>query len=180
MRLFFALMVLILFAPLMTAETPLARSSDLEGGLAIRRPLPAEPAKPRIDRLTWTMLAVDGGARALDAYSTQRMLNNSCSSSLQITGTSTCNYEQILPAFITNHASGIYAFDGAVWLSEFAATRFLIEHHHRRIARFIPFIDFISTTSFAVNNLTLSIGDGVAVVPAASRSQHKRNQSRLH
>jgi hypothetical protein len=156
----------------MMAETPLAANSELDGGIGITRPLPAEPARPRIDRLTWTILAADGGARALDGYSTQRMLRNSCNSSLQRTGASTCNYEQNLPGFITNHAPGIYTFDAAVWLSEFAATKFLIQHHHRRIARFIPFIDCISTTSFAINNLTLSIGNSVAVAPAASRSRH--------
>jgi hypothetical protein len=176
MRAHFTLLVLALLAPLMTAEAPLTASSELEGGLVISRSLPAEAAKPRIDRLTWTLLAADGGARALDAYSTQRMLKNSCSSSFQRTGTSTCNYEQNLPGFIANHASGIYAFETAVWLSEYAATRFLIEHHHRRIARFIPFIDFISTTSFAVNNLTLSIGESSVVVSAASRSQSRRNR----
>lgn len=169
-------LLLILLAPLLPAETPLPSNSELEGGLAISRPLPAETAKPHIDRLTWTLLAADGGARALDAYSTQRMLKNSCSSILQRTGTSTCNYEQNLPGFIANHASGIYAFDTAVWLSEYAATRFLIEHHHRRIARFIPFIDFVSTTSFAVNNLTLSIGESGVAVSAASSSEHRRNR----
>jgi hypothetical protein len=171
-----ALLALILLAPMIGAETPLTASSELEGGLVISRPLPTETAKPRIDRLTWTLLAADGGARALDAYSTQRMLRNNCNSSLQRTGTSTCNYEQNLPGLITNHTPGIYAFDAAVWLSEFAATRFLIQHHHRRIARFIPFLDCISTTSFAINNLTLSIGESGAVVSAASRSQRNRNR----
>lgn len=176
MRSFSALLLFILLAPPITAETPLSSNSELDGGLVISRPLPTETARPRIDRLTWTLLAADGGARALDAYSTQRMLKNSCSSTLQRTGTSTCNYEQNLPGFIANHASGIYAFDTAVWLSEYAATRFLIEHHHRRIARFIPFIDLISTTSFAVNNLTLSIGESGAVVSAASSSKHRGNR----
>jgi hypothetical protein len=176
MRSFFAVIFFLFFAQLATAETPTGSTSVLEGGLVLRGPLPAQVAKPRIDRLTWTILAADGGARAMDAYSTQRMLRNNCSSSVQIAGTSTCNYEQNLPGFITNHAPGIYAFDGAVWFSEFAATRFLIQHHHRRIARFIPFIDFMSTTSFAVNNLTLSIGDGDEVASAASRTKHKGNR----
>ena len=172
MRLYLAFLSLLL-APLMMAETPLAANSELEGGLLVTRPLPAETARPRIDRLTWTILAADGGARALDAYSTQRMLKNSCSSGLKRTGTSTCNYEQNLPQFITSRASGIYAFDGAVWLSEFAATKFLVRHHHRRLARLIPLLDLLSTTSFAVNNLTLSIGDSDPVVSAATRSNHR-------
>ena len=176
MRSVSVLLAFILLAPLMLAETPLGPNSELEGGLVISRPQPAETVKPRIDRLTWTLLAADGGARALDAYSTQRMLRNNCNSSLQIAGPSTCNYEQNLPQFITNHTPGIYAFDAAVWLSEYAATRFLIEHHHRRIARFIPFLDCISTTSFAINNLTLSIGESGAVVSTASRSQRNRNR----
>src|ERR1700760_3892529 len=100
MRSVAVLLAFILLAPLMLAETPLGPTSELEGGLVISRPLPAEKAKPRIDRLTWSLLPADGGARALDAYSTQRMLRNNCNSSLQRTGTSTCNYEQNLPGFI--------------------------------------------------------------------------------
>ena len=139
-----------------------------------RRPIPSQAERPRIDRLTWTLLAADGGARMLDAYSTQRMLRNSCNSRQQRVGVSTCNYEQNLPGFIASNRSGIYAFEGAVWLTEVGATRFLIQHHHRRLARFISLIDFASTTSFAVNNLTLSIGPSKANVPTASKAQ--RNQ----
>lgn len=156
-------------AMIATAETPIGPISGLEGGFIQRRPLPAEMARPRIDALTWSLLAADGGARALDAYSTRRMLKNNCSSGIQMAGTSTCNYEQNLPGFIAKSPAGIYAFDGAVWLSELSATRFLIQHHHRRLARLIPFIDFISTTSFAVNNLTLSIGAGGTVALPASK-----------
>ena len=175
MRLYLAFLSLLL-SPLMMAETPSSTSSELSGGLVLSRPLPAETARPRIDRLTWTILAADGGARALDAYSTQSMLRNSCSSGLQMAGTSTCNYEQYLPGFISNHASGLYSFEGAVWLSEFAATRLLVRHHHRGLARLVPFVDFLSTTSFAVNNLTLSIGDGQLAVSPASTSKHKGNR----
>ena len=160
-------------AVIATAETPIGSASEREGERGESRPVPAEVAKPRIDRLTWALLAADGGARALDAYSTRRMLKNNCGSGLQMAGTSTCNYEQNLPGFITDHPAGIHAFDGAIWLTEFTATRFLIRHHHRRIARLIPVIDFLSTTSFAVNNLTLSIGVGGAAAPVASKSRHK-------
>ena len=167
MRLYLSLLPLLL-TPLLIAETPHSPDLELMGGIVLNRPMPSQVAKPRIDGLTWTFLIADGGARALDAYSTQRMLKNSCSSGIKMPGTSTCNYEQNLPGFIANHAAGIYAFDGAVWLSEVGATRFLIHHHHRRLARFVPFMDFISTTSFAVNNLTLSIsGNGGAVATAA-------------
>lgn len=172
MRSFFALL-LFAVAPLLMAESPTPTRSDMEGGFVLKRPTPAETSKPRIDRLTWSLLAADGGARALDAYSTQRMLKNSCSSGQEIIGVSTCNYEQNLPAFIAKSTTGIYAYDGAVWLSELAATRFLIQHHHRRLARFIPFIDFISTTSFAVNNLTLSVGQSGGVTAAATRAHFK-------
>lgn len=176
MRLYIALLSLLLASPMM-AETPLGANSEFEGGLMmLRRPFPAETAKPRIDRLTWTFLAADAGARALDAYSTQRMLKNSCNSGVKIAGTSTCNYEQNLPGFLANHESGIYAFEGAAWASEFAATRFLVRHHHQRLARFVPLIDFLSTTSFAVNNLTLSIGGNGAVAAAVSSSKHKGNR----
>ena len=175
MRPSFAFLFLLL-APMMMAETPMAANSELEGGMVLRRWLPAQTDRSHIDGLTWTILAADGGARALDAYSTHRMLKNNCSSGLQMADTSTCNYEQYLPGFISNHVSGLYSFESAVWLSEFAATRLLVRHHHRRMARLIPFMDFLSTTSFAANNLTLSIGDGEAVVPGASNLRHKRNR----
>ena len=167
----------LLLAPLMMAETPLATNNELEGGLMmVRRPLPTETARPRIDTLTWSFLAADGGARVLDAWSTRRMLKNNCSSGVQIAGTSTCNYEQNLPGFIANSTAGIYAYDGAAWLSEFAATRFLVRHHHQRLARFVSLMDFLSTTSFAVNNLTLSIGGNGAVAAVPSKSKHNGNR----
>jgi hypothetical protein len=174
MRLGFALLAFLLFAPL-NAETPLATDAELPSGITLKHSLPAETAKPRIDRLTWTLLAADGGARIFDAYSTRRMLKNNCNSGLQIAGTSTCNYEQNLPAFISNHASGLYAFEGAMWATEFTATRFLVHHHHPRLARLIPLIDILSTTSFAVNNLTLSIGGNRAVAATPSNSNHNRH-----
>jgi hypothetical protein len=175
MHLYFSLLLLF-FAPLLTAETPSAPSLDFEGGFTYRRPIPNEVERPRIDRLTWTFLAADGGARILDAYSTRRMMKNSCSSGKQMVGVSTCNYEQNLPGFIANSAGGIYAFEGAAWLTELGSTRFLIQHHHRRLARFISLIDFASTTSFAVNNLTLSIGKSQAIGTAASESNRNRNR----
>jgi len=170
MRWFSAAFFLLVLASMVTAETPPGSTSDLDGGFVQRRPIPVEMARPRIDGLTWTFLAADGGARALDAYSTQRMLKNSCSSGVQMAGTSTCNYEQNLPGFIANHASRIYAFEGAVWLSEFTATRFLVRHHHQRLARFVPLMDFLATTSFAVNNLTLSIGGSGSVAGADAQA----------
>jgi hypothetical protein len=171
MRLFSVLFLFVL-TPLLMAETPGPTISDLEGAF-IMKPPSAETARPRIDGLTWTFLAADGGARALDAYSTRRMLRNNCSSAQQMVGVSTCNYEQNLPGFLANSAGGIYAFDGAVWLSELGATRFLVQHHHRRIARLILFMDFVSTTSFAVNNLTLSVGESTGVTATASRAHFR-------
>jgi hypothetical protein len=170
----FVFLVSFLFSgPWMMAETAPGTNAELEGAFLMRRPLPVEMAKPRIDRLTWTFLAADGGARMLDAYSTHRMLKNRCGAGVRMAGTSTCNYEQNLPGFISNHASGLYSFEGAVWLSEFATTRLLVRHNHRRLARFVPLMDFLSTTSFAVNNLTLSIGDGGTVVAGASKPKSR-------
>ena len=169
----YSVLLLLVFSPLLMAESPRGADAVVEGQPIVRPTLPAETASSRIDGVTWTLLGAAGGARALDAYSTQRMLKNSCSSGQKRIGVSTCNYEHNLPAFIGNHASGIYAVDGAVWLSELAATRFLIRHNHPRLARLVPFIDFISTTSFAVNNLTLPIGEDGGVVQASSNSKIK-------
>ena len=170
----FHVLLLVVFAPLlMVAESPDGTAYSLAGGFVMKRPLPAEPTKPRLDRLTWTLLVADGGARALDAYSTERMLKNSCNSGQKMLGVSTCNYEQNLPRFIANHPAGIYSLDATVWLSELAATRMLVKHNHRRLARFAPLMDFLSTTSFAVNNLTLSIGKSGGVSSASSRIRLK-------
>ncbi|WP_348264272.1 hypothetical protein P8935_06995 [Telmatobacter sp. DSM 110680] len=167
---------LFLLAPLLMAKTPGPAKSDLESAFVLKPPA-AQTARPRIDRLTWTFLAADGGARMLDAYSTTRMLKNNCSSGQKMVGVSTCNYEQNLPAFIANSTGSIYAFDGAMWLSELGATRFLIRHHHRRIARFISILDFASTTSFAVNNLTLSVGESADATAVASQSHFRIQKS---
>jgi len=167
---------ILVFVTKAMAETPPGLPSELESGRGQKRPVTAETARPRIDGLTWSLLAADGGARALDAYSTRRMLKNGCNSGLQMAGTSTCNYEQNLPGFIANHPAGIYVFDGATWLSEFTMTRVLIHHHHERLARIVPLIDFLSTTSFAVNNLTLSIGNGVSANAMRSGLKRKRNR----
>ena len=160
----------------LVAETPIGANTELESAMMVRRETPTETAKPRIGRFTWTLLAAAGGARALDAYSTQRMLKNNCSSGRQIAGTSTCNYEQNLPGVIANHKAGIYAFDGAVWASEFIVTRLLVRHHHPRLARLVPLIDFLSTTSFAVNNLTLSIGGNRSVAAVQFNLKHNRSR----
>jgi hypothetical protein len=172
MRYLMALLVFLCSTTFLTAETP-DNTSGVEGsGVVLRFPRPEVTAKPRFDGLTWALLAADGGARALDAYSTRRMLRNNCNASAPMPGTSTCNYEQTLPGFITNRATTVYAFEGAVWGSEFLATRFLVRHHHARLAKFIPLIDTLSTTSFAINNLTLSIGHGeTAAMPAAAQIQ---------
>ena len=175
MRLWILLLSLLLI-PSMRSETPPGTDSELAGPMILKRPLPEETARPRIDRRTWTLLAAAGGARTLDAWSTVRMLKNNCSSGIPTLGTSTCNYEQNLPAFIANHPSGIYAFEGAAWVSEFTATRYLVRHHHLRLARFVPFIDLLSTTSFAVNNLTLSIGGDKSATSATSKSNHARHR----
>ena len=174
-----AAIILFASAALALAEKPSSSSTDarldLEGSFLQRAPRPAETVKPRIGRFTWTLLAADGGARAFDAWSTRRMLRNNCSSGVAMPGTSTCNYEQNLPGFIANHPSGLYAFEATAWASEFAATRFLIHHHHPRIARLIPLFDALSTTSFAVNNLTLSIGGGnFPVSPSNAIGSRKR------
>jgi hypothetical protein len=153
------ILFLFVFAPLVIAESPIGPVAVSEGGATLEQTIPAAPVpKPRIDATTWALLGTDGAVRALDAYSTHRMLKNDCSLNLQMPGVSTCNYEQNLPGFLTHHASALYAFEGSVWMAEYAAVRLLERHHHRRLARFIPLIDILSTTSFAVNNLTLSIG----------------------
>jgi len=147
---------LFLLAPLMMAETPVGANSDLEGGFVVRRRYRPKQSGPRIDALTWDNSLLPMAELAYwDAYSTQRMLKNSCSSGCKWLAHPRATTSRICLDHRESRIREFTRFDGAFWLSEFATTRFLIQHHHRRIARFIPFIDFISTTSFAVNNLTL-------------------------
>jgi len=135
--------------------------------------------RPRIGAATWTLLAADGAARALDAYSTHRMLRNQCGSRQNAPADPTCNVEDYLPHVISAHESALYAFEGTAWLTEYLSVRFLVNKHHPRLARLIPLIDVCVTAPFAVNNLTLPIyGDGELAAGNDTSSRATRSEYR--
>ena len=173
MRVASVLLVLV-FAPLVKAELPNEPMTAMEGAFTRGLQLPTAASKPHIDAATWTLLGADAAARALDGYSTHRMFKTDCSFEHKRPTARLCNYEQFLPDFVSHHVSALYAFEGTTWFTQYLAVRFLVKHHHPRIARFIPLIDVLSTTSFAVNNLTLSVTEDCVDVPGQLASNPPR------
>jgi hypothetical protein len=99
------------------------------------------------------LLTADAAARALDGYSTVRMLRNRCNGDPTVP---VCNEENFLPDFITRSNGAIYGYEGGVWLAQVLVVRKL-QRHHPRWAKFIPAIDIATTLPFAVNNLRLPV-----------------------
>ena len=129
----------------------------MEGAFTQRQPLPTAISKPRIDAFTWTLLGADAVSRTLDAYSTHRMLKNECGLQPQTPGLSTCNYEKYLPHSVSHNVTALYAFEGSAWLTQYFVVKLLVQHHHPRLARFVPVIDIAVTAPFAITNLTFPI-----------------------
>lgn len=113
----------------------------------------AEPAQTRIGKFTMVLLAADGAVRALDAYSTVRMLRNRCNGDLSVP---VCNEEMFLPDAVTRSKTRVYAYETSAWIMQVVAVRGL-SRHHRRLARLVPALDIATTLPFAVNNLRLPI-----------------------
>ena len=156
MRLACILFILV-SAPLMAAEHSDEALSEMEGAFTQRQPLPTAVSKPRIDAFTWTLLGADAVSRTLDAYSTHRMLKNECGLQPQTPGLSTCNYEKYLPHSVSHNVTALYAFEGSAWLTQYFVVKLLVQHHHPRLARFVPVIDIAVTAPFVITNLTFPI-----------------------
>jgi hypothetical protein len=165
MRLACAVFILV-FVPLLAAEPRDEALSEMEGAFTQRQPLPTAVSKPGIDAFTWTLLGADAVSRTVDAYSTHRMLKNECGLEPQTPGLSTCNYEKYLPHSVSHNVTALYAFEGSAWLTQYFVVKLLVQHHHPRLARFVPVIDIAVTAPFAINNLTFPIaghGAGAAM-----------------
>lgn len=156
MRLAYALLIFA-FVPLLAAEPRDEALSEMEGAFTQRQPLQAAIQKPRIDAFTWTLLGADAVSRTLDAYSTHRMLKNECGLQPQAPGLSTCNYEKYLPHSVSHNVTALYAFEGSAWLTQYFVVKLLVQHHHPRLARFVPVVDITLTAPFAITNLTFPI-----------------------
>lgn len=103
--------------------------------------LPEAP-KPHFDRIDWTLLASDVGARALDTYSTRWSIENH-------------NHEMFLPGFIANHTATMAAYSGGMVALDYFAARSLIRHHHHKVAKMLLAVDGIQVWPWAIRNLTM-------------------------
>lgn len=145
--------VLLLSATVLRAESPTSTSGSGEGITSQRRIESPEPRNVRMKVSLKALLVADAATRALDGYSTVRMLRNRCNGDLSVP---VCNEEDFLPDFITRSSGTIYAYEGGVWLAQVLAVRRL-EKRHPRLARLIPTIDIVTTLPFAVKNLRLPV-----------------------
>ena len=99
------------------------------------------------------LLAADAAARALDGFSTVRMLRNRCDGDLSVP---VCNEEMFLPDFITRSSGAVYGYEAGMWIAQVVVVHKLAKHH-QRLPRFIPTVDVVTTLPFAVNNLRLPL-----------------------
>lgn len=104
--------------------------------------VPSEESKPRLDRVDWALLASDAGARALDTYSTQKMLSDR-------------NREEFLPETVANNTALLATFEGGMVTLNYFVARNLVRHHHRKLARFVVVADMVQVYPWAIHNLTL-------------------------
>jgi hypothetical protein len=107
----------------------------------VSQTLPEAP-KPHLDRIDWTLLASDAGARALDGYSTLNMLKKN-------------NHEKFLPGFVVRHAPALAAFEGGMLTLNYFAARNLARHHHPMLAKLVIAADVIQVYPWAIHNLTM-------------------------
>jgi hypothetical protein len=107
----------------------------------VSAPAPA-PVKPHFDRIDFALIASDVAVRTLDTYSTRRMLNQG-------------NHELFLPDCISHSTPAMAAFSGAVVASNVLAARYLIHHHHPKLAKAMLAVDVAQDAPWAVHNLYL-------------------------
>ena len=87
---------------------------------------------------------LDATARGIDAFSTRRALRNEQ------------NQEMFLPGAIVKSQPALTAFSSSIVAAEFVGYRFLTTHHHRKIARWTPYVDAALVLPFAIHNFLLA------------------------
>jgi hypothetical protein len=103
--------------------------------------LPDAP-KPKIDKLEWTLLAADAGARGLDVYSTHVFLEHG-------------DHEVVLPAALVKHSAVFAVFSGGIVFGQYEAAKLLTRHHKRWIAYLLTAADVGMEVDTGVENLRL-------------------------
>lgn len=106
------LLVLLLAVPVLRADSSDSEPGSGEGVAVQRRVESPEARKGGIGRMTAMLLAADAATRALDGYSTTRMLRNRCDGNLSVP---VCNEEMFLPNFITRSRGTVYGYESGVW-----------------------------------------------------------------
>lgn len=152
-------LVLLTNASAMQAESPDSASASAEN-IASARIVNPEPPKARIGALTNLLLGASAVTRALDGYSTARMLRNRCNGDLSVP---VCNEEMFLPDPFTQSKATIYGYESGMWIAQVLAVQ-RISKHHQKLARLIPALDVATTLPFAVNNLRLPINSQAAAI----------------
>jgi hypothetical protein len=101
----------------------------------------ASAEQPRFRKLDWALLGTDAGFRALDVYSTHRMLAGG-------------NHEKFLPDAIAHHTPVMASYSAGVVALNYLAMRKL-ERRHPKLARLVPVLDICNDAPWAVHNLFL-------------------------
>jgi hypothetical protein len=107
--------------------------------------------EPKFDRTDWALLSAVAGSRALDTYSTRWMLGQG-------------DHELILPGFVVNHTPVLAGVEAGSVVADYFATRYLMRHHHPKLAKIALMADFAADAPGAIHNLFLK--PGVAKVGA--------------
>lgn len=103
------------------------------------------PPKPQVPKPDWTgrlLTMADVGTRALDAYSTRRMLQGP-------------NHEKFLPDAISGSNLGMGLYSGGMAGLNWLAQHELQKHGHPKLAHALQAVDIGATLPYALNNLRL-------------------------
>jgi hypothetical protein len=101
--------------------------------------------KPALDRIDWSLLASDAAVRSLDTYSTRRMLKQG-------------DHELFLPGFVANHTPVLAGVEAGAVAADYLTARYLVRHHHPRLAGVALMADFAQDAPWAIHNLYLKRG----------------------
>jgi hypothetical protein len=139
-----ALAVILLVVTPLVAETPPEAPKADADPMTFLSPPPRPLKTPRagLDRIDWSLLASDAGARALDTYSTRWALSRG-------------NHEIFLPGFVANHTPALAALEGGMVTLDYFVARRLVRHGHPRLARTMLLGDALQVSPWAIHNLTL-------------------------
>lgn len=110
--------------------------------------------KPHLDRTDWVLLAADAGSRALDTYSTHWALTQYEMNSHGVKVLA--NHEMFLPGFVANHTPVLAGVEAGMVAADFMTARYLVRHHHPRLAKVALMADFAQNAPWAIHNLYLS------------------------